>query len=279
MLYAQMTCATGRNIGNEIQSIAAARHLPRIDTHVDQERLHLIDSKEPICVIMNAWFMITPCWPPAPALRPVFVGFHVTSKARAIVAEHAEYLRAFEPIGTRDEGTAEFLQGLGVRAEVTYCLTLSLPRREKPPADGRVFVVDCEEIALPKTLAKRAARITHGVALVSDATKLQYARELLDCYRDTASLVVTTRLHCALPCIAMGIPVIFFGDPGDYRTRIVADVGGVIYDRRLYAKRALYGAAGRMVQPIDWSPAPLDVEALKARQGEAVRQRLERLRP
>ena len=87
MIYGQLVCATGRNIGNEIQSVAAARHLPRIDTFIDQEQLHLLKSNEPICGIMNAWFMITPCWPPSPDLRPIFVGFHVTKKSRALVAQ------------------------------------------------------------------------------------------------------------------------------------------------------------------------------------------------
>ena len=148
MLYGQMVCATGRNIGNEIQSVAAARHLPRIDRLIDQEGLHHLPQDEPICGVMNAWFMITPCWPPSRALRPIFVGFHVTKKARPLIAAHAEYLKGYEPIGTRDQGTADFLQSIGVAAEVTYCLTLSLPRREKTPANGRVFIVDAQDLAV-----------------------------------------------------------------------------------------------------------------------------------
>lgn len=277
MIYGQFACATGRNIGNEIQSVAAARHLPRVDTLIDQEQLHLLKSSQPVCGIMNAWFMITPCWPPSPDLRPIFVGFHVTKTSRPLVAQHAEYLKKYEPIGTRDQGTADFLNSIGVKAEVTYCLTLSLPRREKEPENGRVFIVDAQDIAIPKSLVKGSARITHAVAFVSDATKLQYAREMLDCYRDRASLVITTRLHCALPCIAMGIPVVFFGDPNDYRTRIVADVGGKIYSERLHDKRAAYGVLGRLMQPVDWSPRPLDIEHLKQQQTNAVATRLAQL--
>lgn len=274
MLYGQVVCVTGRNIGNEIQSVAAARHLPKVDTYIDQEELHLLKSEEPVCGIMNAWFMITPCWPPSPALRPVFVGFHVTSKAREIIAKHADYLKTYEPIGTRDQGTADFLNSIGIKAEVTYCLTLSLPKREKAPEKGRVFIVDAQDIAIPRELVKGSARITHAVAFVSNATKLQYAREMLETYRDQASLVITTRLHCALPCIAMGIPVVFFSNPSDYRTRIVADVGGKIYDQRLHSKLAGYGAAGRVLQPVDWSPKPLDIEPVKANLARAVKARL-----
>ncbi len=277
MLYGQMVCAIGRNIGNEIQSVAAARHLPRVDTYVDQEELHLLKSDQPVCTIMNAWFMITQCWPPSPSLNPVFVGFHVAPKAQPLVARHADYLKRFEPIGTRDQGTAEFLQSIGVKAEITYCLTLSLPRRERAPKNGRVFIVDAQDVVIPKSLVKGSARITHAVAFVSNQTKLQYAKEILECYRDTASLVITSRLHCALPCIAMGIPVVFFGHPSDYRTRIVADIGGQIYNRTLHSKRAGYGVAGILTDRVNWSPQPLDVEHIKAKQAAAVKTRLERI--
>ena len=36
------------------------------------------------------------------------------------------------------------------------------------------------------------------------------ARGLLETYAN-AGLVITSRLHCALPCIAMGTPVVFVG--------------------------------------------------------------------
>ncbi|WP_073095483.1 polysaccharide pyruvyl transferase family protein [Cyclobacterium lianum] len=49
-------------------------------------------------------------------------------------------------------------------------------------------------------------------------------------YKRYATLVVTSRLHCALPCIAMGIPVIFFGNPLDYRVSIIGELGLKIYE-------------------------------------------------
>jgi len=39
--------------------------------------------------------------------------------------------------------------------------------------------------------------------------KLKRANEMLDLYA-SAKLVVTSRIHCALPCLALGTPVIFF---------------------------------------------------------------------
>jgi exopolysaccharide biosynthesis predicted pyruvyltransferase EpsI len=49
------------------------------------------------------------------------------------------------------------------------------------------------------------------------------AQEYLDRYRKEAKLVITSRLHCALPCIAMGIPVIVMGDHRDKRLQLVEE--------------------------------------------------------
>ena len=44
-----------------------------------------------------------------------------------------------------------------------------------------------------------------------------YAKQKLASY-GLAELVVTSRLHCALPCIALGTPVVFINDdPNDIR--------------------------------------------------------------
>lgn len=193
------------------------------------------------------------------------------------MARHAQYLKRYEPIGTRDRGTAQFLSSLGIRAEVTYCLSLSFPSRARAPANGKVIIVDASDIKIPGVLSRKAIRLTNEFFYfpgARDAAKLQYARELIEFYRDTASLVITTRLHCALPCIAMGIPVVFFGDRADYRTSIVSDIGGTIYRKRLHRKD-LVGRIGRALDPVDWSPKPLDVSPVRERLLQAVSTRME----
>src|SRR5947209_20207466 len=139
MKFAQLVCASSRNIGDDIQSIAAARNFPRIDTHIDRERLDAPDGSDPICAIMNAWFMDTDHWPPSALLRPIFVGFHVRPKKRALIARSAEYLKRFEPIGSRDRDTAAFLNSVGIAAEVTYCLSLTFPFRIRAPENGKII--------------------------------------------------------------------------------------------------------------------------------------------
>jgi Polysaccharide pyruvyl transferase len=272
--FAQMVCARSDNIGDDIQSIAAACRLPKVDLCIDRERLDAVEGPDPVCTIMNAWFMHTNHWPPSEFLRPIFVGFHVRPGSQGLIARHVQYLKPFEPIGTRDKGTAEFLNSLGVRAEVTYCLSLTFPSRMKAPANGKVIIVDANDISIPRAFRRNAVRLSHVVATVRDATKLQYARDLLEFYRDTASLIITTRLHCALPCIGMSIPVVFFGNPADYRTRIVSDIGGTIYRKALFAN-VVGRTVGKLFDLVEWSPKPLDVSPVRERLLHALSTRID----
>jgi hypothetical protein len=282
MRYGQLTVRAG-NIGDDLQSLAACQHLPvRPTVWVDRDTIHRDSHGDgragPTAVIMNGWFSgNAEAWPPAPSIHPIFVGFHVCGRFKPSVARHAEYLKAFEPIGVRDAATGRFLEQLGIRTETTYCLTLTFPCRQRRPSAGKVFIVDAEDVAIPKSLRRGAIKMTHSMPPLGPEATLPFAQTLLDMYRDEASLVITTRLHTALPCLAMGIPVVFFGSPADGRTSIVKAVGGTIYDRRLHAKSLGRGVLGRALDQVDWSPEPLDLSAAKAWLAQAVAERMRRI--
>ena len=273
--YGQLIVRAG-NVGDDLQSLAACQHLPvRSTVFVDRDMIHRDVGAGPTALIMNGWFSgNAEAWPPAPSIHPIFVGFHVCGRFKPSIARHADYLKAFEPIGVRDAATGQFLESLGIRTETTYCLTLSFPRRERAPVAGRVFTVDAEDIAIPRSLRRGAVKMTHGMPPLGPEATLPFAQVLLAMYREQASLVITTRLHTALPCLAMGIPVVFFGSPTDGRTSIVRDIGGTIYDQRLHAKSLGRGVLGRALDQVDWSPAPLDLSAAKARLAQAVAERM-----
>jgi hypothetical protein len=272
--YGQLVCDSG-NIGDDIQSLAAAAQLPRTDFTINRDSIRDWRSDAPVALVMNGWFSAEAAtWPPASSIRPIFVGFHVTDRFKPTLQQHVDYLKKFEPIGVRDEATGQFLQSLGIESELTFCLTLTFPERESAPQNGKVYLVDAPTIAVPRSLRRSAVKMSHGVAPVASAARLAYAGELLKMYRDTARLVITTRLHVALPCIAMGIPVVFFADPRDGRMKVVEDVGGKIYDARLHSKFALYGALGSTLERVDWSPEPLHITDVKSKLKAAVARRL-----
>ena len=173
------------------------------------------------------------CFPPSANLHPIFWGFHLTNWNHTW--DHiskpvcVEYLKKHEPIGCRDSYTTEKLAALGVKTFYSKCLTLTLPKREHEPENGWNIVADMA-IPLPSFIKDEALYVSHVINHQSkEELKFHQAQKLLNLYRDQAKLVITSRVHCALPCIAMGIPVIFIGNAQDYRLSIVRDAGMPIY--------------------------------------------------
>lgn len=294
MKYASLRYDLSPNLGDEIQSLAVEQHLPRVDTKLDRDSLGRFHSDEPHIVVLQGWFSHTPerCFPPSASIVPAFVGFHLETKyhgsaAHFLSPDGVAYMRKYEPIGCRDERTREMLQRAGVRAYTSHCLTLTFPRREREPSDGKVFVVDAADVRIPARLSWKAVRVAHDVPTLrgNDSRKSIAARELLDAYRNEARLVITTRLHCALPCVAMGIPVVFFGDPADPRLGILADVGvpiNPLRPRSIVARSLWKHRYGRALwlrsaqRSVAWDPAPLDIEERKTVLRETVRLALQR---
>jgi len=263
------------NLGDEIQSLAALQFLPGIDAKFDRNNLSTAKADATHLLIMNGWFSQTPekSFPPSDSILPIFVSFHIADTKESI--NHflsplsINYFKKHEPIGCRDKRTMEMLQSKGVEAFYTKCLTMTFERRQKSPENGKVFLVDIEKrIPMPRRIRKNAVRASHIIPpYISDDVKFSLAQELLDMYRNEAKLVVTTKLHCALPCIAMGIPVIFFGDPKDYRVSILKDLGLVI-NRYVLPKGRFPRLLNRIRRfstalSVNWDPHPIDIEAEK----------------
>lgn len=246
------------NLGDNIQSIATERLLPeKIVRRFDRDTLSYAHPSEPMKIVMNGWFSHRPqtCLPLEPNLEPVFWGFHITdyndSWAYFSRKEVIAYLKRYEPIGCRDPYTADRLSQLGVETFVSYCLTLTLPKRDCQVEEGKVVIVDAERVPLPAELKEQTVCYTHLIRGKNrEAIKRAYARLMLDMYRTKARLVVTTRLHCLLPCIAMGIPVVFFNNPNDYRISWVKDIGVEIHTLQ-------------EIEQVDWNPVPIDIDKRK----------------
>jgi len=74
----------------------------------------------------------------------------------------------------------------------------------------KVYIVDAPkeiEKFIPNHLLNKAVRKTHMHEGLKEEPK-QLMQQYYDEYKNEAALVITSLLHCALPCIAAGIPVI-----------------------------------------------------------------------
>ena len=266
-----------QNIGDYIQSLAAAQYLPPKPLYLNREFLNTYDGN-PVQLIMNGWFMHNPeNFPPSNNINPLFVSFHVAKqyRERLLTKEVIDYLKKHGPIGCRDKSTLKYLTEKNIPCYFSGCLTLTLDlsyKNNEETRDNTVYIVDpyiqwshslpiiCEivkisikkyrlikiiskklkkehcEIILPKIYQNRlglwiyatmiyntysrlidegvlthAEYLTHIInteTFTTDSSRFHHADELLKRY-SKASLVITSRLHCGLPCVAMGTPCVF----------------------------------------------------------------------
>lgn len=214
------------NIGDNIQTLAVAQHIGQQYSIVNRDFLSEY-AGEPCVVVMNGWFSHEPQnWPPSDNIIPIFFGFHLTEKAADAYSRHKEYFKRFEPIGCRDKGTAEIIRGWGVEAYVSGCATMTFPARPKSLKGTADCLVDVSTIFFDRVERKQYRQITHmpNIGFAGHATKNQLAKDLLTYYRENARSVITSRIHCAMPCFALGIPVIYSG-VSEYRTKIIDEIG------------------------------------------------------
>lgn len=267
------------NLGDNIQTLAAEQYLPSVDKKFDRDYLKYSSNKEQYLLIMNGWFSKSPktCLPAHDSIKPIFIGFHISKTAGTVKTflshECIEYFKRFEPIGCRDRQTAQYLESKGVKTFYSKCLTLTFPTRKESPKNGKVFIVDAFHIPVPSSLRREAFFISHECPdYYGDEIKTLIASKLLTLYQEKAKLVITTKLHCAMPCLAMGIPVIFFGDPNDYHLSILQDLGLKINQKpsqwtklawKGYSKVNKYNSERTFLKNVNWNPSPLDIEEEK----------------
>jgi hypothetical protein len=215
------------NLGDTIQALAARRFLPRADALIPRERLSELPAGHdgPVRMILNGWFMHdTDFWPPHPAIEPLLISMHFVQGGRPrlrrwvhsrmermLSGRGAEFLRRWGPVGARDYFTLEQLQRRGIPAYHSGCLTLTLPRDDRVARTDTIVACDLPPAALAylRGIATRpVVEVTHlGGEHLDAAGRDTAARALLNRYA-AAAAVVTTRIHAALPCLALGTPVL-----------------------------------------------------------------------
>lgn len=162
------------------------------------------------------------------------------------------YLKEYAPIGCRDYSTLDIMRRHGIESYFSGCLTLTLDiKYRKEEKTDQVYFVDLlyrydkdylydsglkkvlfnqiklnklfKNIAslkkrilidklIPKEIQNQACYVTHLCEnSMSGIDKYALARRSLDLYAK-AKLVLTSRIHCALPCLALGTPVFFLLD-------------------------------------------------------------------
>jgi hypothetical protein len=271
--FAALSVST-ENLGDHIQILAGLRMLSRLGItptrYIDRD--HEIASAPglaahdgPVGILLNGWFKSNRSeWPPHPKLAPLVLGFHIRLfQCPELVSDASiEYFRRHEPIGCRDVYTESLLRSNGVDAFTSHCLSLTLPRRtDDPRTQTEVFVVSRDE-RIRDLLGDAVGPYTfvsHYSGSSDFEANMARAAELLEMYRTRAKLLVTTLLHCALPAIAMGIPVVVFYPLNDETLHAS--------DRERFSSLESLVRVHRLeeMDRVDWSPAPVDASGIKLR--------------
>lgn len=237
------------NVGDYVQSLAARQFLPQTDLFMNREKLKAHDGDPVNLIMNGWFTHNIHHWIPSKQINPLFVSFHVNSTAAPFMLtdKGIAYLKAQSPIGCRDKHTVKILKDKGIDAYFTGCLTLTLDNYKVDDSQrgDDIYIVDpfynyptTDKLFIsPKHLAKgilkgdafklnkiqkqlkrvvdedllaNAKYVTQilPIGKQTDEEKFAYAEECLKKYAK-AKLVITSRIHCALPCLAMGTPVIF----------------------------------------------------------------------
>jgi Polysaccharide pyruvyl transferase len=185
------------NLGDAIQAIALSRLLNPV--HSFRDRDTGIGATPQDLHLCNGY--LDERWAPANAARSLFVGVHV--KSWEVVSTLLTISNRDTIIGARDQHTHALLQARGLRSEFVGCATLTLPRYEGP-REGEVHI----DSGNPEELTQWIPQTMPWKAQWWHATE----RLLL---LQRAKLVITRRLHVALPCLAYGTPVLVPEDSVD----------------------------------------------------------------
>lgn len=287
MKYANF-CDTGRcniNIGDYLQFIAADFLLKQMNIPAeDVVRLGFDDIDKydgedvifPFCYsvidfVKNGKISISD------RIHPVFFAVTLTTVDRFMDVDeflndkyNAEYFCEHGPVGCRDEITYNYFKSHNIPAYINGCMTAILPKSSEN--GDKVLFVDAPLSLLPHIpsdiLNEKCEFSTQQYYFspqeISDYKSIfEFVYKKYSGYIKAAKLVITSRLHIALPMCAFGIPVILAKENIDGRFSFIEKYIPA-YDKEHFDQ-------------IDWQPSVPDMDKIKKILIEHAVERLENL--
>ncbi len=207
------------NIGDDMQSLVLRRWLGYREDEIlyfDRDRHHFVGDRQPdsnsVQLLVNAF--IGEGALPIPQneafeIQPIFLAIHMASVAHDN-PEKLDQLRKFAPVGCRDKQALRECEQHDVPAYYAGCPTI-LCEPADIPHDIDILLVDIDPRKLPALPERRVIRYSSNMNVRQD-TPVAVRREM--CLRrwellSRSRLVVTSKLHAAMPALGMGRPVVF----------------------------------------------------------------------
>lgn len=219
------------NIGDYIQSLAALQFLPKncMPIFIDRDEIDNYNGEKAI-IIMNGWYRIKKNKTfISPNLLPIFTSMHISNPYN-IDSYFINSLKKFEPIGCRDTYTLNALKKKGINSYFSSCLTTTLDIdylvNDEQRNDEIIFIdykfgyddkIDKYIKSLKEYNFSKVTYVTHYFRLnLTQTERFNFAKSLINKYA-RAKLIITTRIHGALPCLALNTPFIFVNKLFDKR--------------------------------------------------------------
>lgn len=218
------------NIGDYIQSLAAYQYLPKncMPILIDRDTIQYYHGPK-VKLIMNGWFLIKEGNKFASEqIEPYYISLHINNNIadKRII----EYLKKYEPIGCRDTGTYKLLKKKGINAYFSSCLTTTLDinyyKTKNLRTEEIIFTnfkygyYSKADLFIKNLKGYNFSNITylsHGFSTkINHLERFRIADNILKKYAK-AKLVITTKIHAALPCLALKTPVILVNKKYDSR--------------------------------------------------------------
>lgn len=266
------------NLGDYMQTLAARNFYRALGIaehdiiEIDRDSLSSYRGDK-VVLLMNGVFYKW-SFPIPEDIAPIFVGFRTDG---AVISNHRDFFRRHQPIGARDTETTDLFRAHGIEAFTSGCLTMTFQDRERPPINGRVFVIygagagafpaealTCTPLELARELEFVFHRkVVHNHPLTAGDMRdaENYAKSLLEDYRTQASLVITSLHHAATPCLSSGIPVILCRKTD--------------HGRFSYLRELLPVHTSPAFSQVNWFPARINLDTVRADLIRTTRQAVE----
>ena len=223
---------------------------------VDRENLDKYDGNNLKTIINGWFMEKPNNWPPSKKIKPLFLSFHINPSIveKLLNKESIQYFKKNEPIGCRDYYTRDVLLKKGVKAFYSSCLTTTIDRKKylkdktpkgiivigafdrlNPTIDNKsIFKLLLSIIKYPLKkiiytfklikFNKHLLSLNREIKTYSQIVKkplkshqkgLELAKEMLEKIAKS-EIIITSRIHAALPALAMGLKVIFIDEGLDH---------------------------------------------------------------
>lgn len=238
--YYQIEGFLRNNLGDVLQGIVTKPFLPVDAKVVDRENLSNIEDEGTGLLIANGWFNHSfEHFPPPANITPVYTSVHIAN-AELLKPKHIRrHFKKHAPIGCRDKKTLKLFLGWGIPAYYSNCMTITCTPRApiNTTGKGEALLVDGVDHPIPEQVktkieqlvGQELTRVSHNPQDTSGSFE-EYAEKgsveinnLLKRYCE-AAIIITTKIHCALPCLGMGANVLLIHpDPSDPRLNTVKE--------------------------------------------------------